>query len=240
MAIELTGNVAGMLKLLGGGSDVEITQLLSEGVAIAIVKVDDNNITLYAPEGGGSDVEVTPALLSGTKIADIKVDNDTIALYAPAPTSVNVSQVLSEGTKIATIGVNGVSTDIYAPSGGGGGDEYSQTPHKVGKYVENNVEYDVWEVMLVYGAQYYGEEEHNLSYLNIYKLLDVRGSIKMNSDGGNYRYYSPFYFSNSLFDNYRWDDTNKILITLQASDMYGKVDSRMITIRYLVNDKLSK
>ena len=236
MAMQLTGNVAGMLKLLGGGSDVEITQLLSEGVAIAIVKVDDNTITLYAPEGGGSDVEVTPALISGTKIADIKVDDDdTIALYAPAPTSVNVSQVLSEGTKIATIGVNGVSTDIYAPSGGGGGDEYSQTPHKVGKYVENNVEYDVWEVMLVYGAQYYGEEEHNLSYLNIYKLLDVRGSIKMNSDGGNFRYYSPFYFSNSLFDNYRWDDTNKSLITLQASDMYGKVDSRMITIRYLEN-----
>ena len=132
MAMELNGNVAGMLKLLGGGSDVKITQLLSEGVAIAIVKVDENTITLYAPEGG-SDVEVTPALLSGTKIADIKVADDTIALYAPAPTSVNVSQIQHTGTKIATISINGNSTDIYAPEGGSsGGESYSTTEWDTG------------------------------------------------------------------------------------------------------------
>lgn len=133
MAMKLTGNVAGMLKLLGGGSDVEITQLLTEGVAIAIVKVDDDTITLYAPDGGGSTVEVTPALLSGTKVADIEVDGDTISLYAPAPTSVSINQVQQTGTKIATITVNGSSTDIYAPEGGSsGGESYSTTEWDTG------------------------------------------------------------------------------------------------------------
>lgn len=134
MSIELTGNVAGMIKLFGGGSDVEINQLLTEGTAIAIIKVDDDSITLYAPEGGGgSEVEVTPTLLSGTKVADIEIDGTTYALYAPAPTTVNVSQVLTEGTKIATISVNGVNTDIYIPEGGSsGGESYSTTEWDTG------------------------------------------------------------------------------------------------------------
>lgn len=143
--MELTGNVAGIIKLLGGGSDVEITQLLTQGVAIAIVKVDDNTITLYAPEGGsgGSEVEVSPALLSGTKIADIIIDDNTTPLYAPAPTIVNVSQVLTEGTKICTIRVNGVDTDLFAPEGGESGSNYSTTEHVVCKWIDG--ETDVYE-----------------------------------------------------------------------------------------------
>ena len=231
---SLVGNITGGGG--GGGDTVVINPVVTSGTKIADVSVNGVEKDLYCPTPPTPpQIDITPVQESGTKIADVSLNGVEKDLYAPNPTQVNITPVQQSGTKIATIGVNGVDTDIYAPSGCGGGDEYSQTPHKVGKYVENNVEYDVWEVMLVYGAQYYGEEEHNLSYLNIYKLLDVRGSIKMNSDGGNWGYYSPFYFSNSLFDNYRWDDTNKILITLQAGDMYGKVDSRMITIRYLEN-----
>lgn len=70
MDLELTGNVAGMLKLLGG-SEVEITQLLTEGTAIALVKVDDNTITLYAPNGFSGDYNdltnkpIIPTITSG-------------------------------------------------------------------------------------------------------------------------------------------------------------------------------
>ena len=147
MAMELTGNVAGMIKLLGGGSDVEITQLLSEGVAIAIVKVDDNTITLYAPNGGGSgsNVEITPIVTSGTKIADISINGVEKDLYCPTvtPTQVTVTQELTEGTKIGSINVNGNSTDLFAPEGGESIHNYSTTARKVGKWIDNNS--DVWE-----------------------------------------------------------------------------------------------
>lgn len=41
---------AGVVK----GSDVQVTQLLSEGIKIAKIKVDGVNTEIYAPEGGGS------------------------------------------------------------------------------------------------------------------------------------------------------------------------------------------
>lgn len=116
--MELTGNVAGMIKLLGSGSEVEVTPILLVGTKIAEIKVDEVTYDIFAPAGGsgGSSVEVTPTLLTGTKIAEIEVDGVTQSLYAPTPGSVDVTQIQATGTKIATIDVNGVSTDIYAPS----------------------------------------------------------------------------------------------------------------------------
>lgn len=116
--MELTGNVAGMLKLLGSGSEVEVTPILLVGTKIAEIKVDETTYDVFAPDGGsgGSSVEVTPTLLTGTKIAEIEVDGVTQSIYAPTPGSVDVTQIQATGTKIATIDVNGASTDIYAPS----------------------------------------------------------------------------------------------------------------------------
>lgn len=116
--MELTGNVAGMLKLLGSGSEVEVTPILLVGTKIAEIKVDGTTYDIFAPSGGsgGSSVEVTPTLLTGTKIAEIEVDGVTKSLYAPTPGSVDFTQIQATGTKIATININGNSTDIYAPS----------------------------------------------------------------------------------------------------------------------------
>ena len=110
MAMELTGSVAGMLKLLGGGSDVEITQLLSEGVAIAIVKVDENTITLYAPNP--SIVNVSQVLTEGVKIAEIGVNGVTTDIYAPESGCTVHS---GGGVPQINLGVNG---DIYAKVSG--------------------------------------------------------------------------------------------------------------------------
>ncbi len=55
MAMELTGSVAGMLKLLGGGTDVEVTPILLVGTKIAEIKVDDTTYDIFAPDGGSGD-----------------------------------------------------------------------------------------------------------------------------------------------------------------------------------------
>ena len=221
--MELTGNVAGMLRLLGGGSDVEITQLLSEGVAIAIVKVDDDTITLYAPEGGGSDVEVTPALLSGTKIADIKIDDNTTALYAPAPTSVNVSRVLTEGTKIATIVVNGVSTDIYAP----GGIDYSGDEQIDGSWFGETRYRKTFNISVAPPFSYI-----DVSSLNINQLLNFEGvGMASNNDAIMIPYCVPSgnqYLVLSYVKN-----ENRIYISI--SDSLADYDNVYITIRYTKN-----
>lgn len=116
--MELTGNVAGMIKMLGSGSEVEVTPILLVGTKIAEIKVDGTTYDIFAPAGGsgGSSVEVTPTLLTGTKIAEIEVDGVTKSLYAPTPGSVDITQIQATGTKIATLNINGTNTDIYAPS----------------------------------------------------------------------------------------------------------------------------
>lgn len=65
-----------------GGSEVEVTQILSSGTKIAEISVDGDSTDLYAPESG-SEVSVTQILSSGTKIAEIEVDGVRTDLYAP-------------------------------------------------------------------------------------------------------------------------------------------------------------
>lgn len=114
--MELQGNVQGLIKLLGGGSEVTVTPVLLEGVEIMRITVDQTEYLIYAPEGGGSEVSVSPILASGTKIATFIVDDTSYDIYAPSPTEVSVNPIVSAGTKIATIQVNSQSFDIYAPT----------------------------------------------------------------------------------------------------------------------------
>lgn len=65
-----------------GGSDVSVTQVLTEGTKIATVTVDETGTDIYAPDP--TDVTVTPVLTSGTKIAEVAVDGAGYDLYAPA------------------------------------------------------------------------------------------------------------------------------------------------------------
>ena len=79
--MQLSGEVQGLVDLIGGGSTVEVTQVLGSGTKIAIIKVDDNSVDLYAPDP--TDVNVTQVVSTGTKIATIEVDGVSTDLYAP-------------------------------------------------------------------------------------------------------------------------------------------------------------
>ena len=67
---------------------VAVTQVQTTGTEIAVINVDGNSVSLYAPPGGGG--------------------GDTVAW----------SQVVTAGTKIAEITINGTTTEIFAPAGG--------------------------------------------------------------------------------------------------------------------------
>lgn len=82
--MELTGNVQGLLELVGGGSTVEVTPIITSGEHIADIIIDGVTIGLYSPEPPAqTEVEVTPILTRGEHIADINVDGITSELYAP-------------------------------------------------------------------------------------------------------------------------------------------------------------
>lgn len=233
MAMELTGSVAGMLKLLGGGSDVEITQVLTEGVAIALVKVDDDTITLYAPDGG-SDVVVTPTLLTGSKVADIEVNGETVSLYAPTPTpatEVDITQVVTEGTKIATITVDNVPTDLYAPEGGsGGGVTYSTDEVKVGTYTENGVDYDLYEK--TYNLTLSSNiTQVSLADLGIRKLIHVDGIIFKNTD----EIIMPFYENSSHNGITKFNKGNNMLQIILSNDTFSYYKDAIYNIFYTKN-----
>lgn len=65
----------------GGGSTVEVEQLLSSGTETARIRVDGQSTSLYAPNA--TNVSVNPILTSGTKIAEITVNGIKTDLYAP-------------------------------------------------------------------------------------------------------------------------------------------------------------
>ncbi len=69
MAVELTGAVSGMLRLMGAGDTVDIDQVVSSGVKIATFVInegttEEQTIDLYAPDGTTSytDLEDKPSI----------------------------------------------------------------------------------------------------------------------------------------------------------------------------------
>lgn len=74
----LSGSIAGGG---GGGSEVTITPVLTEGTKIADYSIDGNTGELYAPEAGDT-VDVIPTLNVGDKVADIEVNGVNKALYS--------------------------------------------------------------------------------------------------------------------------------------------------------------
>ena len=113
--MDLRGAVEGLIELEGGGSEVEVTQVLASGQKIATISVDNVPTDLFAPiPPAATEVEVTQVVTEGEKIATITVDNVPTDLYAPA-------------------------------GGGGGGVNYSTNEIKVGTYTENGVDYDLYE-----------------------------------------------------------------------------------------------
>ena len=83
--MQLSGEVQGLIDLVGGGSNVEVTTILQSGTKIATIEVDNDSYDLYAPDA----VSVVPILESGTKIATIGVGNESYDIFAPTPPVVN-------------------------------------------------------------------------------------------------------------------------------------------------------
>lgn len=181
--MELTGNVQGLIDLVGGGSTVEFEQVLESGEKIGVITIDNVPTDIYAPTPEEpTSVDVTQVLSSGTKIATIEVDGESTDIYAPTPeepTSVDVTQVVSSGTKIATIEVDGESTDIYAPDAGGGMIDYSTDEQETGdKWIDGKKRY---RKTVNLGNISFGGADYNLrtSYgINFDKLwVDLTGSF---------------------------------------------------------------
>lgn len=69
----------------GGGSTVEVTQVLESGTKVATITVDDTPTDIFAPTPAEpTDVEVTQVVSTGTKIATITVDDTPTDIYAPS------------------------------------------------------------------------------------------------------------------------------------------------------------
>ena len=85
--IQYTGNfktirdIADWINNFSKSTTVEVEQLLTEGVEIAVIKVGTSSTSIFAPEQ--QEIEVTAIQHSGKHIADITVDGTTTELYAP-------------------------------------------------------------------------------------------------------------------------------------------------------------
>ena len=96
----------------GGGSTVDVTQVLSSGTKIATITVDDDPTDLYAPDPTApTDVDVTQVVSTGTKIATITVDDVPTDIYAPSASG----HTYSTTEQVVGKWVDGI-TDVYEKS----------------------------------------------------------------------------------------------------------------------------
>lgn len=179
-----------ILKLADGVSKCqENAKSLAQVIFRGLDDIADN---LPDSPGGGSTVEVTQVLSSGTKIASISVDGTPTDLYAPTPTEptdVDVTQVVSTGTKIATITVDNVPTDLYAPTPSTPVHQYSTTPRIIGKWIDGTT--DVYEVVLTGTTNNIGgEEDIDISSLNIDRVYDVSGIVQISTGDVPLNYFA--------------------------------------------------
>lgn len=165
--MELTGNVAGIIKLLGGGegSTVTIEPLITSGLQIAKVTIDEEVLYLYIPTP--QDVDIDAVLTSGTKIAEITINEEVVEIYAPSPTNVNITPTVQSGTKIADISVNGIDTELYAPEGKV---IYSTNERKIGKFLNDDL-YDITIDLGVAHSFSVGWNKLPIEHQNKYKLI---------------------------------------------------------------------
>jgi hypothetical protein len=109
--MELTGAVEGMIDLIGGGTDVEITPIVTSGTKIADVSVGGVEKDLYCP--APTEVTVSQVQQSGTKIAIIGVNGVNTDLYAPEGGSGGSVNFSTSEIKVGTYTENGIDYDLY-------------------------------------------------------------------------------------------------------------------------------
>jgi hypothetical protein len=83
----------------GGGSEVTITPVLTEGTKIADYNIDGTPGELYAPDSG-SELSITPNYNAGFKVADYSIDGVAGVLYAPLTVNQGVSPLEVIGNRV--------------------------------------------------------------------------------------------------------------------------------------------
>lgn len=113
--MDLTGSVSGLLHLMGGGDDVEITPIIESGVKIATFVLNPNTpeeetIDLYAPEGTTSYIDLTDKpTINGVTINGILTTSDL---------NISYNDLLNKPA------IPHITSGLSNPSGGSNGDIY--------------------------------------------------------------------------------------------------------------------
>lgn len=93
--------------------DMELSSYREDGDRIATVRLDGEDIDIFAPP----EIRVSAnGSVDGVTVCTISVGNEPVGIRVPFPTSVDVGADFSDGVKIGSVSVNGSATDIYSPS----------------------------------------------------------------------------------------------------------------------------
>lgn len=184
-------NDQGILKAVGGGSNVSVNQILSSGTAIADITVDGATTTLYAPSGGS-----------------VNIDNKSL---------VEVSGVIQEAVPIYTERVfvgayEGLYFDTFSYPSGIDLDCYLYTNNNPITLITSSTAYDI--VISIDGTVYTGTWNAGYSasptdYYGGYGSFDIPdlGSgyelywSYEELDGGAYGYRIHIYMNGAYIDN---------------------------------------
>lgn len=102
-----------------GGTNVEVTQILTSGTEIAQIDLNGDVVSIYAPTP--QTISYVQTLASGTNIGTITIDGTATPIYAPpSGSTVTVTTKTSTGTNIADVEVDGTTYQLFAPTSGGG------------------------------------------------------------------------------------------------------------------------
>lgn len=99
---------------------VTVTQVQQTGTEIAIINVDGNAVSLYAPSGSGGDtVSWSQVVTAGTKIAEITINGTTTEIFAPNGGDSYFETIANAASLRANFsaGITAPQGDITAPAG---------------------------------------------------------------------------------------------------------------------------
>lgn len=165
----------------GGGSTVEVTQVLESGTKIATITVDNTPTDLFAPSPTEpTDVDVTQIVSTGTKIATITVDNVPTDLYAPAGSASHIYSTTEQviGKWIDNKDLYEVTVSMDNPTAGSSGScTYIEVPYSV-----NFIDYGELENVSVYDSN--DQRWYHLPFQRIQSTESINVQAMALSTGG--------------------------------------------------------
>lgn len=245
----LSGSIAGGG---GGGSEVTITPVITEGTKIADYSIDGTAGELYAPEAGDT-VEVNPTLNVGDKVADIDVNGVNKALYSQSyayandmhDTNSETIGGLQKGSNITPIMVKAVS---YADQSGVDGEtigvlSVGDTDYSIKQKKDNAINYSLNEQdtgMLWYDGRHVYQKTFEVSItsttVNISASdldIDIMISVVGVSVGAVNRLCVPYYQTPDFHQCVGYEKNNKNIVVISGNNVASNYGTTYITIRYV-------